>query len=128
MGWININGVPHPDWFFAEECPCANDRPEDCAEHAEQVALEALPASQLSESEEQDARAALAGYVPPPINRLTGRCRVHQVRLCTICTPPEINRLEGLLERHRGVLASHPGNVHADLMVRALELEIGALR
>ncbi|UJQ86617.1 hypothetical protein SEA_PENGUINLOVER67_95 [Mycobacterium phage PenguinLover67] len=128
MGWININGVPHPDWFFAEECPCANDRPEECAQHAEEHALSQLGETALDREAQQEADAALAGFTLPPINRATGRCRVHQVRLCTICTPPEITRLEGLKARHAAVLAERPGNVHADLMVRALDLELEALR
>ena len=58
MGWVNINGVPHPDWFFAEECPCANDRPEDCSEHREEWELAQLPETVLDEEAEECARAS----------------------------------------------------------------------
>ncbi|QPX62208.1 hypothetical protein PBI_INDLOVU_94 [Mycobacterium phage Indlovu] len=60
MGWVNINGVPHPDWFFAEECPCANDRPEDCPDHGEAHALSQLPESVV---DGEDAERALAAAI-----------------------------------------------------------------
>jgi len=58
MGWVNINGVPHPDWFFAEECPCANDRPEDCADHREAWELSQLGETALGADDQLTADAA----------------------------------------------------------------------
>lgn len=68
MSYILINGVPHPDDFYADDP--AEVEPE----------AEALAAGEtaLAEVDQIDADDTLAGFPP-------ARCRIHDIRHCTIC-------------------------------------------